>query len=254
MSSQTSATPPNTVPLRRLPRALPTNAPVSPNGGRPAKGRLVRIVVAEREWFVREALASVFSRVSDLYLIGRVDNAERALELVDRLGPEVVIVEPQLPEMGGLELARRLRDRHPRTAVIVMTTSQSEAEVIEALQAGASGYVVAKDSDPLRICETVRLVAGGATLLSAKIAGEILTRLARASSSCPADDYALTPREREVLALVGDGLSNRQIGSALFITERSVKNHVRNIFLKLGVANRTSAAILARSQGLAGTC
>ncbi len=250
--SQASSTPPRTVTLRPWPRALPADVLTSANDASAPKGRLVRLVVGEDDWFVREALASVFSRVSDLHLLGNADNAERAFELVDQFDPEVVIVDPHLPEMGGLELARRLRDLHPRTAVIVITSSQSEAEVIEALQAGVSGYVVAQDSDPLRICEMVRLVASGATLLTAKIAGEILGRLARAGARCPAEEYALTPRECEVLALIGDGLSNRQIAASLFIAERSVKNHARNIFLKLDVANRTSAAIVARSHGLAG--
>jgi DNA-binding NarL/FixJ family response regulator len=215
------------------------------------RGRSTRIVVAQQEWFVREALASVFSGVSDLYLIGKAETAERALELVRSLAPEVMIVDPRLPEMGGIELARRLRDEDSQTAIVVLTDRQSEEEVVEALQAGVSGYIVTAETDPLRICETVRLVACGATLLTPKIAGEIVTRLARAGSH-PADDYALTPREREVLALVGKGLSNRQIGGSLYITERSVKNHVRNVFVKLGVANRTSAALLARKNGLAG--
>lgn len=247
MSTPVDCDPPQVVSFRPWPqRELPGAWPDS------AGTRSIRIVVAEGEWFVREALVSVFSRVSDLYLIGKTETAERALELVERSEPEVVFVDPQLPEMGGLELARRLRAEHPRTAVVVLTKSQSENEVVEALKAGVSGYVVAGDSDPLRICETVRLVAGGATLFTARIAHEILSRLARAESSDPAERFGLTQREREVLALVGDGLANRQIADRLFITERSVKNHMRNVFLKLGVANRTAAALLARSHGLAG--
>jgi two-component system, NarL family, response regulator DevR len=136
---------------------------------------------------------------------------------------------------------------------VLLTNAQSENEVVEALRAGVSGYVVAADSDPLRICEMVRLVAGGATLLTARNAHEIISRLARAESCDPAERFGLTPREREVLDLVGNGLANRQIADSLFITERSVKNHVRNIFLKLGVANRTAVALLERSHGLAGT-
>ena len=231
---------------------MPTGAPAPWDFGVKGQGRSIRVVVAQRAWFVREALTGVFSRVSDLYLIGQAETAEQALGLVRRLSPEVVIVDPHLPEMGGLELARRLRDEDSETAVIVLTDSQSENDVIEALRAGVSGYVVTGESDPLRICETVRLVASGATLLTAKVAHEIVTRLARSASAQPAEGYGLTPREREVLALVGNGLSNRQIAQSLFITERSVKNHVRNVFLKLGVGNRTSAAILARKNGLAG--
>ena len=252
MLSQTITATSRTVTLNPWPSPLSAEVLTASDGASATKGRSVRVVTGAREWFLREALTSVFSRVSDVYLVGKSDKAERTLELVDQLDPEVAIVDPHLPEMGGLELARRLRDKHPRTAVIVMTSSPNEAEVIEALQAGVSGYVVAKDSDPLRICETVRLVASGATLLSTKIAGEIVARLAQAGGCRPAAGYALTPRECEVLALIGDGLSNRQIANLLFITERSVKNHVRNVFLKLGVANRTSAAILARSHGLAG--
>jgi DNA-binding NarL/FixJ family response regulator len=152
MLSQTITATPKTVTLHPWPSPLPAEVLTASDGASATKGRSVRVVTGAREWFLREALASVFSRVSDLYLIGKSDKAERTLELVDHLDPEVVIVDPHLPEMGGLELARRLRDKHPRTAVILMTSSPNEAEVIEALQAGVSGYVVAKDSDPLRIC------------------------------------------------------------------------------------------------------
>jgi DNA-binding NarL/FixJ family response regulator len=249
MLKQKSATT-EAITLRPQPRRLPQGVP--PPAMSVPRTQSVRIVVAEREWFVREALASVFSRAFDLDMVGQADTAERALELVRHLPPEVVIVDPHLPEMGGLELARRLRDEYPETAIMALTDSQSESDVVEALRAGISGYVVTCESNPLRICETVRLVASGATLLTAKVAGDIVTRLARSASSDPADDYALTSREREVLAVIGNGLSNRQIAGLLFITERSVKNHVRNVFVKLGVNNRTSAALLARSCGLAG--
>ena len=252
MLSQTSRDHAKTGTLRSRPRALPPDVLALTDGASAQRRRSVRVVAAEREWFVREALASVFSRVSDLDLIGKAETAERALELVRSLSPDVLIVDPHLPEMGGFELARRLRDEYPETAIMALTDSQKESDVVEALQAGISGYVVTCESDPLRICETVKLVASGATLLTAKVAGDIVTRLARSASSDPADDYALTPRECEVLALIGDGLSNRQIADLLFITERSVKNHVRNVFVKLDVANRTSAAIVARSHGLAG--
>jgi DNA-binding NarL/FixJ family response regulator len=211
----------------------------------------IPVVVAEDEWHYREALVSVLARASDIEVVGEAGDAEKALQLVQRTRPGVVLLDLNMPEMGGLELTRRIRELRPETAVIVFTVSRDETDVLGALAAGASGYLVKQETrDASRLYEAIRVVAAGGTLLSGSDAQRLVQSLARRGPVDPAARYRLTRREREVLLHVADGSSNRQIADALVITEQAVKNHVGNVLRKLDAPNRTAAAAIARREGL----
>ena len=211
----------------------------------------IAVVVADDEWHYREAVVHVLSRADDMEVVGEAATAEEALALVAREAPAVALVDLQMPEMGGLELARRIRAEHAGTAVVIFTVSRDESDVLEALRTGASGYLVKQETrDPGRLYEAVRVAASGATLLSPGGARELIEKLAHRGSADPADEFGLTKRECEVLRLLADGASNRQIAMTLVISEQAIKNHVGSVLRKLGVSNRTAAAAVARRAGL----
>lgn len=212
----------------------------------------IPVVIAEDEWHYREALAAALSRVPDIRVVAACETAEASLAAVAEARPAVALVDLELPQMGGLELSRRIQADHPETAVVIFTVSRQEEHVLEALRAGASGYLIKQETtDAARLAEAIRIVASGGTLLSTRAARELVQRLARRPPPDPAAEYGLTRREREVLALLTEGASNRQIGGELNITEQAVKNHVGSILRKLDAPNRTAAAATARREGLA---
>jgi len=216
-----------------------------------ADARAVTVVVADDEWAWRESIVSVLSRREGVEVLGQAETAEDALRLVGRLHPHVALVDLEMPNMRGVELTRRIRDQHPETFVLVFTVSRTEEDVVEALQAGASGYLVKQDTrDPTRLCEVIRLAADGGAVLTGHGAAELVRRIARRRPPDPAAECGLTPRERDVLALVARGARNREIAHSLTITEQSVKNHVRSILAKLGAKNRTEATVIAQRLGI----
>jgi DNA-binding NarL/FixJ family response regulator len=211
----------------------------------------ITIIVAGDEWSWRESVVSVVSRRGDVDVVGQAETAEEALRLVGRLHPRVALIDLQMPSMGGVELARRIREQHPETIVLVFTVSRDERDVVEALSAGASGYLVKQDTrDPTRLCEVIRMAAEGGAVLTGRDSARIVRDIARREPPDPGAAYGLTRREREVLALLARGVTNRDIAGALTITEQSVKNLVRNILAKLRAGNRTEAAAIAHREGL----
>jgi DNA-binding NarL/FixJ family response regulator len=214
----------------------------------------ITIIVADDEWSWRESVVSVVSRRGDVDVVGQAETAEEALRLVGRLRPRVALVDLEMPAMGGVELTRRIRNLHAETLVLVFTVSRDERDVVEALRAGASGYLVKQDTrDPTRLCEVIRMAAEGGAVLTGKDSARIMRDIARREPPDPGAAYNLTRREREVLALLARGVTNRDIANAMTITEQSVKNHVGNVLTKLGAGNRTEAAAIAHRDGLIAT-
>jgi NarL family two-component system response regulator LiaR len=152
-----------------------------------------------------------------------------------------------MPGLGGVAAIRRIRERVPDTRVVVLTSFASDDQVIPAVQAGAAGYLL-KDVEPTGLEAAIRLVHEGEALLDPQIAGRVMEEVARPSPS--ADVSMLTPREREVLRLLARGLSNRELADTLVVSEKTVKTHVSSILMKLGVHDRTQAALLAVREGL----
>ncbi|MCK2218597.1 response regulator transcription factor [Actinomadura sp. ATCC 31491] len=198
---------------------------------------------------MREGLVALLGLVDGVEVVGDAGDGERALALVAGLRPDVVLMDLRMPVMDGVEATRRIARDHPGTAVVVLTTYDDDRSVDSALLAGARGYLT-KDAGRAEIAAALRSAAAGQSTFSAAVSRRLVEALSRAAppppvTACP---DGLTAREVEVLRLVAGGLSNAEIGTALFIAETTVKTHINNAFAKIGVRNRTEAAAYARDR------
>jgi DNA-binding NarL/FixJ family response regulator len=196
---------------------------------------------------VRQGLRTVLDSREGIEVVGEAGDGETTVVAVERQKPDIVLMDLVMPGLGGLAAIRLIRERTPDTRVVVLTSFASDDQVIPAVQAGAAGYLL-KDVEPAGLEAAIRLVHEGEALLDPQIAGRVMEEVARPSPG--GDLSSLTPREREVLGLLARGLSNRQLADALVVSEKTVKTHVSNILMKLGVHDRTQAALLAVREGL----
>jgi len=214
----------------------------------------LRILIVDDHPVFREGLRRCLETRPGLRVVAAVGSGEemwRALERHDL--PDIVLMDVEMPGVGGIELTRALREKHPEVRVLMLTAYSDSERVFAALKAGAVGYLL-KNATPDDICASVERAATGEPLLSGEIAGRVLREFERERQE---ERYrsllaALTPREEEILKLLATGESNREIGKRLFISEQTVKNHVASIFRKLQVNDRTKAALLAVRLGLGG--
>ncbi|MER6001423.1 response regulator transcription factor [Nonomuraea angiospora] len=206
----------------------------------------MKVLVVDDQQLMREGLVALLDLVDDVDVVGDAGNGEQALRLVAELRPDVVLMDLRMPVMDGVEATRRMARAHPEVAVVVLTTYDDDRSVDSALLAGACGYLT-KDAGRAEIAAALRSAAAGQSTFSAAVSRRLVDALSRAApppvSACP---DGLTVREVEVLRLVARGMSNAEIGSALFIAETTVKTHINNAFAKIGVRNRTEAAAYAR--------
>ncbi|MEV4011561.1 response regulator transcription factor [Nonomuraea angiospora] len=206
----------------------------------------MKVLVVDDQQLMREGLVALLDLVDDVEVVGDAGDGEQALRLVAELRPDVVLMDLRMPVMDGVEATRRIARAHPEVAVVVLTTYDDDRSVDSALLAGACGYLT-KDAGRAEIAAALRSAAAGQSTFSAAVSRRLVDALSRAApppvSACP---DGLTVREVEVLRLAAGGLSNAEIGSALFIAETTVKTHINNAFAKIGVRNRTEAAAYAR--------
>ncbi|WP_431926508.1 response regulator [Nonomuraea jabiensis] len=206
----------------------------------------MKVLVVDDQQLMREGLVALLDLVGDVEVVGDAGDGEQALRLVAELRPDVVLMDLRMPVMDGVEATRRIARAHPEVAVVVLTTYDDDRSVDSALLAGARGYLT-KDAGRAEIAAALRSAAAGQSTFSAAVSRRLVDALSRAApppvTACP---DGLTVREVEVLRLVAGGLSNAEIGSALFIAETTVKTHINNAFAKIGVRNRTEAASYAR--------
>ncbi len=200
---------------------------------------MITVLLVDDHPMVRAGLATLIGSTEDIIVAGEASAGDQAVTMTGELEPDVVLMDLSMPGLDGVEATRRLLQLRPDTRVVVLTSFHDQERVTEALQAGAIGYLL-KDSDPRNLLAAIRSAAIGDAPLDPRVARVLLP------SSKPRVSDSLSGREREVLELVTKGLSNRQIGRALGITERTVKVHVGHLFRRLGVADRTSAAMWAR--------
>jgi len=212
----------------------------------------IRLVIAEDETITREMLARLLALEDDIEVVGTAADGAKALAVVRAQRPDVLLTDIGMPQANGIELTDTLRREFPGIGVVILTIYNDDDRVFSAIKAGARGYVL-KDSPPEETITAVRAVGRGEALLHPSLVGRFLTEFSRLSTQRAADNAVfaeLTEREREVLAEIGKGKRNKEIADALFISEKTVKNHISNIFAKLEVNTRAEAALLAARQGL----
>jgi DNA-binding NarL/FixJ family response regulator len=201
---------------------------------------MIRILVVDDHRLVRAGLAGLIQMAPDMQVVGEAADGEQALTAARELHPDLVLMDLSMPVMDGIKATGRLLCEHPSLIVVGLTSSADRSRVTEMLSAGATGYLL-KDSAPADLLAAIRAAALGQSPLDPRVAAALLpTRQPTAPTK------VLSAREREVLLLASRGMANKQIGRALGITERTVKVHLGNVFRRIGVADRTSAAIWAR--------
>jgi len=212
----------------------------------------IRVLLVDDQALFRGGLRALLSTQPEIEIAGEAANGDEALQRVKTLKPEVVLMDLRMPVLSGVAATSRIRAAAPDCAVIVLTTFDDEEEVFEALRAGAVGYLL-KDVPLDRLVEAIRAAARGESFLQPSIAAKVVAEFTRLSQARPpALDNLLEPlsnREREVLRQLASGKSNKEIASALDIAEGTVKNHMTNVLGKLGVLDRTQAALKARELG-----
>jgi DNA-binding NarL/FixJ family response regulator len=201
----------------------------------------IRVLLAEDHAVVREGLAAILACQADIEVVGQAINGRAAVERFRELGPDVLLVDLRMPEMGGLEVITTLRAEFPKARIIVLTTFGGDEDVYRALEAGAQGYLL-KDADTSDLLKAIRAVHMGGRFVPPAVAQRLVERTIAGP--------ALTQREIEVLKLVAVGKTNKEIASALFITEGTVKTHINNIHDKLEVRDRTEAVMTAVRRGI----
>ena len=202
----------------------------------------VRVVVVDDHPVVRAGLVGLLSGEDDLEVVGEAADGAAALALVAQVGPDVVLMDLRMPGTDGATATGLISTRHPTVRVLVLTTYESDTDILRAVEAGAAGYLL-KDTPREDLIEAVRGVARGETVLAPSVARRLVAQVRQA-------DQRLTPRELQVLAGVARGGSNARIGAELFITEATVKTHLLRVFAKLGVDDRTRAVTVALERGL----
>ena len=207
----------------------------------------LRVVVADDHPMVRYGIAAVLAPVEEVALVGEAADGDELIAVVRREHPDVVLTDLAMPGRSGLEAIRVLHESNPELPVLVLTMHADDDSVLAALQAGARGYLI-KGADGGELVRAIQTVAAGDAVYGAAIANRIVAMLTSAPRSAAFPE--LTDREREVLDLMADGLRNHAIADAMGLSEKTVRNHVSNVLLKLHVPDRTAAAIKAREAGL----
>lgn len=210
----------------------------------------IRVFLADDHYLIREGLHKILSLADDIEVVGEAATGDEALAQVENLQPDVLLLDLNLPGTDGIDVANFLRMRHPEIRVVALTIYDDEHHVLEAVKAGMVGYLL-KDIGPDELVAAIRAVARGEAVIQPRVAGRFLqgfAKLARAAG--PNNLPHLTEREIEVLRLVAKGYSNKDIAVHLFISQKTVKNHMTNILHKLEITDRTQAAIWAIRHGL----
>lgn len=203
----------------------------------------IRLLIVDDHPVVRDGLTAMLKRQRDFSIVGEAKDGREAVQRASELRPDVILMDLRMPELDGVGAMREIQENDPEARFIVLTTYDSEEAIFDAINAGAKGYLL-KDASRDELFRAVRAVHHGESLIQPSVTGRILDRLAQLSRQGPKVDV-LSERELEVLKYMAKGSGNKEIASALSVTENTVKTHVANIFQKLGVNNRTEAVTQA---------
>jgi len=216
------------------------------DGAQPGPDNPIRVFLLDDHEVVRRGVHDLLNDEPDITVVGEAATVEQALIRVPALRPQVAVLDVRLPDGDGVTVCRELRSQMPELACLMLTSFDDEEALLDSIMAGASGYVLKqiKGSD---LVSAVRTVAAGQSLLDPSATARLMARLRQGQEPEPEPDAlpGLTDREREILALIGEGLTNRQIGQRLYLAEKTVKNHISRLLAKLGVERRIQAAVIA---------
>ncbi len=212
----------------------------------------VRVLIADDHPLFREGMRGRLDRVSDVTVVGEAASGDEAVELARKLEPDVILMDIKMPGLNGIEATRDILRVSPRVGVLVLTMFEDDDSVFAAMRAGAKGYLL-KDSGGEGVVHAIRAVASGEAVFGPGVAERMIGYFSVSRSAAPQRAFPeLTEREEEVLSLVAQGKSNQEISRQLFVSLKTVRNHVSNILVKLQVADRAQAVIRARDAGMGG--
>jgi two-component system, NarL family, response regulator LiaR len=220
-----------------------------PSVWRPQIAEAIRVLLVDDHKVVREGLRAFLELQEGIEVAGEATDGEEAIEAAIRLRPDVILMDLVMPKLDGVAAMRSLRQRVPDARVIVLTSFLDDDKLLPALRSGAAGYLL-KNTEPQELARAVRAAHAGEALLDPVVAARLVETLAADGEEDPLD--RLTPREREVLVLIARGFPNKRIARELDVSEKTVKTHVGHVLAKLGVTDRTQAAIFAVRAGLVG--
>jgi DNA-binding NarL/FixJ family response regulator len=200
----------------------------------------IRVLIADDHALVRRGLVAIINMEDDATVVGEAGDGEEAIEMWRRLRPDVVLMDLRMPKLEGVEAIRRIRTEDPDAGIIVLTTFDHDEDIYAGLRAGAKAYLL-KDVQPEELFRCIRAVHAGEAYLQPKVAAKLVQRV---------QEEPLTEREEQILKLLAEGKSNRSIGQSLFISESTVKSHLKSLFVKLDVTSRAEAISLAARRGL----
>lgn len=211
----------------------------------------IKVLICDDQDLVRDGLRAILSTAPGIDIVGEARDGAEAIEAASRLSPDVILMDLKMPGVDGIAATRHITDRHPEIRVLVLTTFDDPRWVDDAIKAGAAGYLM-KDTTRARLIEAVRGTAAGQTHVDPGVAGQLFDRVSLADPPEPDTTVAadLSDRERDVLEALGLGLTNAEIAGRLFLSEGTVRNYVSAVIGKLGVADRTQAAVLAVRHGI----
>lgn len=210
----------------------------------------IRLVIADDHALLRQGIKNVLELESDLEVIGEAGDGEEALKLLSRMKPDILLLDINMPKFNGLEVARKLRDKGSGVKVIILTIHDDENYVLEVVKAGAVGYLL-KDIDPGMLVKAIRTVYNGEPFIYPTLVKQFFSQVSQGDGLKTLQQIAkrgevhLTDREVEVLRLIAKGMSNLEIANKLYLSEKTVKNHLTNIFRKVNVSDRTQAVLYA---------
>lgn len=209
---------------------------------------MIRVLIADDHHVVRRGLLFFLKTQKDIEVVGEASNGEEAVQLATALEPDIILMDLVMPKLNGIEATAKVKELLPKTEVLMLTSFSDRDHVIPALEAGAAGYQL-KDIEPDELVKSIRQIMGGEHILHPD-ATITLEAQQQELANAPHTANPLTPRERDVLAELTKGKSNKEIASSLFVTEKTIKTHISNIFSKLEVQDRTQAALYAVKHGL----